>query len=269
MRSIWIKILLGLLVLGVLALMSVYLPQGIDWHEVFRPAAFGLISGKSPYEFDGYYYPPWLLFPLLPLALLPEQVGRAAMVLLGIVSMAYTARKFGASRLATLFLLLSQPALHCHVSGNVDWLVLLGFILPPKIGLFFISSKPQMGVAVGIFWIIEAWRDRGWRGLVDLLLPFGAAAGLSFVFYGLWFIRSGTTLTYWWNASLWPISIPVGLGLLVAALQKRQIEYAMAASPCLTPYVLLHSWIGALLAVVSNTPVLIASVIGLWIAVML
>jgi len=67
----------------------------------------------------------------------------------------------------------------------------------------------------------------------------------------------------------WPASIPVGLALLIAAIRKRKIEYAMGASPCLSPHVILHSWVGALLAVVSSTPELIAAVCGLWILVVL
>jgi hypothetical protein len=61
------------------------------------------------------------------------------------------------------------------------------------------------------------------------------------------------------------MSIPVGLALLVTAIRKQKIEYALAASPCLSPYVLLHSWVGVLLAIVSSTPETIAAVIGLWI----
>jgi len=268
-RSIGIKIILGLLILGLIGAMAIYLPEGIDWHQVFRPAALSLISGKNPYQVEGFYHALWILFPLVPLAVLPEAVGRAAMVVLGIAAMAYTARRLGASRLATVFLLLSPPALHCHLSGTVDWLIVLGFVLPPKLGLFFLTAKPQMGIAVAVFWAIEAWRDGRWRGLFDLLLPITVALGLSFLFYGWWFLEGLNAPSYWWNASLFPVSIPVGLGLLVAAVQKRQVEYAMAASPCLSPYVLLHSWIGALLAVVSNTPVLIASVVGLWVAVLM
>lgn len=41
----------------------------------------------------------------------------------------------------------------------------------------------------------------------------------------------------------------------------------MAASPCLSPYVLLHAWSGALASVVSFTPEIIAAVVGLWILV--
>jgi hypothetical protein len=71
----------------------------------------------------------------------------------------------------------------------------------------------------------------------------------------------------WWNATLWPMSLPVGLVLIVTAIRKRELKYALGASPCLSPYILLHSWVVVLLAIVSSTAELIAAVIGLWILV--
>jgi hypothetical protein len=41
----------------------------------------------------------------------------------------------------------------------------------------------------------------------------------------------------------------------------------MAASPCLSPYILFHSWVVVLFAIVAATPEIVAAVIGLWILV--
>jgi hypothetical protein len=92
---------------------------------------------------------------------------------------------------------------------------------------------------------------------------------INFAIYGLWPLRFGKTLSFWWNASLWPTSIPVGLALTVAALRTRKIGYAMAAGPCLSPYVLLHSWVGALAAILQLPQETLVAVIGLWILVIL
>ena len=43
----------------------------------------------------------------------------------------------------------------------------------------------------------------------------------------------------------------------------------MAASPCLSPYVLLHAWSGALASLASLNAEMVAAVIGLWIMVIL
>jgi len=61
------------------------------------------------------------------------------------------------------------------------------------------------------------------------------------------------------------MSIPVGLVLVVTSLRKRNIFYSMGASPCFSPYILLHSWVVALYAVIRSTPETIAAVVGLWI----
>src|SRR5690606_38971700 len=73
---------------------------------------------------------------------------------------------------------------------NIDWLPLVGFVLPPQIGLFFILIKPQMGLAVALFWLVEAWREGGLREVIRVFGPVGAALALSLALYGLWPLRS-------------------------------------------------------------------------------
>jgi hypothetical protein len=129
--------------------------------------------------------------------------------------------------------------------------------------------KPQIGIAVAPFWLVEAWRVGGWKLVLKTFLPFTIVLLLSFVIFGIWpmYSFSYRVSEVWFNASLWPMSIPVGLALFVASIRKRKIEYAMAASPCLSPYALFYSWTGALLAIVSSTPETIAAVVGLWILI--
>ena len=143
--------------------------------------------------------------------------------------------------------------------------------MPPQIGLFFIVIKPQIGIGVGLFWLIEAWRSGGFREAIRVFLPVSLAISISFIIFGLWPLRFSDTfiLTRAYNASLWPSSIPIGLALLVASIHKRNIKSAMASSPCLSPYVLLHAWVVALVPVLSQPIETIAAVIGLWILVII
>ena len=71
------------------------------------------------------------------------------------------------------------------------------------------------------------------------------------------------------NASLWPMYIPVGLALIVSAIRQRKVEYAMPASPCLSPYVLFHSWSSAVIALAAHKIEMISAVIGLWVLVII
>ena len=247
--------------------LSFVLPPAIDWYDAFRPAALKLLSGRSPYEIDGFFNPFWALFPLMPLAILPEAVGRAGLFLMSILCFSYTLHRLGGRLPAILLILLSPPAIHGLLNGNIDWMPLLGLLFPPWIGLFFVSIKPQIGIAIAIYWCFAEWQDHGFKGLFKMVAPFSVVFLISLLLFGLWPLRSSIELTLWWNASLWPMSIPVGLALLVAAFRQRNIDFALGASPCLAPYILLHSWIIALFALVKRLPELTAAVVGLWILV--
>lgn len=159
--------------------------------------------------------------------------------------------------------------MHGMLNGNIDWLALMGVVMPPRIGLFFISTKPQIGIAIAIFWLIETWRDGGWQETVRVFAPVTIAFLLSLIFYGLWPLRASVETSLWWNASLWPMSLPAGIVLLVTAIRKRRLNYAMGASPCFAPYILLHSWVVAVYALIESTPETIAVVIGLWLLVII
>jgi hypothetical protein len=168
-----------------------------------------------------------------------------------------------------LILLLSPPVLHSLLNGSIDWMASLGFIMPPQIGLFFVAIKPQVGVGVGLYWLIETWADGGAKRVIKVFGPFTAVLMSTFLVFGLWPLRFERELGLWWNASLWPLSIPIGLGLLTAALKRNEIRFGISSSPFLSPYVLLHSYAGVLLAVVHDLAYLSAGVLGLWMVVIL
>jgi hypothetical protein len=267
-------IAIAVLFTGLFLALNLYLPAGIDWHDTYRPASRALLSGNSPYTIDGvtpFLVAPWGVIPLLPLAMLPEQAGRAALFIVSLAAFAFTAHRIGGRLIAVIAFLLSPTIMHCLLNGNIDWLPLLGFILPPQIGLFFVTIKPQLGSIVILFWFIEAFRTGGIRRVVKVFWPISLVTMLSFIVFGFWPSRFIGAITFGsgFNASLFPISIPVGLALTVAAIRKRKINYAMGASPCLSPYVLFHSWSGALLAILPATAETLAAVVGLWILVII
>lgn len=259
-------ILIGGLALGLAGGVAWALPFGIDWHLTFRPAALAVWAGRSPYSVEIFGLAPWGIVPFLPFALLPENIGRGALFVLSLGVFAWAAYRLGAKPLALGAFLFSPPVLNDLLNTNVNWLVLLGFTLPPQFGLFLVLIKPQVGAGVAVFWLAEAWRKGGWRETVRVFGPTALALGLSFLLFGFWPTRSlhvfATSQT--WNASLWPASLPVGVVLLVAALRQRQIRYAFGAAPCLSPYVLLHAWSGALLALAPAQAEMLAGVAGLW-----
>jgi hypothetical protein len=257
-------VLLGLVTTIFFILAMTYMQVGVDWGYVFRPAARAVTRLQSPFSIEGYFNAPWSILPLIPLALLPENAGYALLILLNLTAFAYTARRLGAEFIVIPIFLLSPPVLHSLLNGNIDGLAVLGFVLPPQIGLFFIMIKPQMGIAVAVYWLIDTWRKAGYREVLRVFSPILAVSLVSFLLFGLWPLNFRAEAGLWWNASLWPLSIPVGIILILAAIRRQRREYAMVASPCLSPYVLFHAWSGALMAIVSNGPATIAAVFGLW-----
>ena len=204
---------------------------------------------------------------LVPFAILPENVGRAVLVIVALAVYSYVAFKLGANKLTIAFLLLSPPVMHGILNGNLDWLAVLGFVLPPWLGLFFLMIKPQVGLAVIIFLFIKAWREGGFINMVKTFTPFGVAVVLSVMVFGPWFLTITNEINLAGNSSLWPLSIPIGLTFLATSIRKNEIRYSMAASPFLSPYVIMHSWIGVFLALAPLRFETAAAVIGMWIVV--
>ncbi|MBP8973087.1 MAG: hypothetical protein KBH93_04360 [Anaerolineae bacterium] len=260
-----IPLMLGLtaLVGSLIVVGAEYLPPAVDWEGAFRPATLALTRLESPYEGIGFYNPPWALLFLLPFAASLE-VGRAAILVLSVGVYGFVAVRMGASLITLAAFLLSPPILHTLLHGNLEWLVLLGVLAPPRWGLFLVTIKPQMGSMVALFWTVEAWREGGWKHVAGLLWPVGLAYALSVLLFGPWPLRASTQTGLWWNASLLPYSIPVGIIAIIWAIWKRDIRGALIASPCLSPYVLLHAWSGALFAFARNQRLAVLSVILLW-----
>lgn len=267
LKKISLVFLLVVGLIGVSYLVAPIIPAGVDWQTAFRPAALEILSLRSPYNVPGFFNPPWATIVLIPFALFPEQVGLVLLIIAGFISYAFVAHKLGGKIWAVIALLLSPPVMHNTLNGNIDWLAMLGVIMPPQIGLFFVTIKPQIGVAIVIFWLVESWRNGGWMETIRVFSPITLVTLVSFIFFGAWPLRAQVEIDLWWNASLWPMSLPVGLALLIASLRKRDMFFSMGASPCFSPYILLHSWVVAIYAVIRSTPETIAAVIGLWILV--
>lgn len=277
----WRQIALGLaaaLLVLVLGWLARPVSGGVDWHVVYRPAALDALHGQTPYGVDygardetagmSLYFlnPPWLLVVLMPLALLPPDLARGILIVLGAVGYAVGAWRLGASRWGVTLFLLSPPVLLGLYSGNIEWLVLLGFGLPPQIGLFFVLLKPQLASGVVLVWLVESWRAGGPHRVALDFGPVVAALALSLLIFGLWPSAPISSPTgQFWNASFWPLSVPFGLVLLVMALKERSVSKGIMASPCLSPYVSFNSWAIGLAGLLKNDLYLAAAVAGFYV----
>jgi hypothetical protein len=236
---------------------------GVDWKNSFRPATLNLYSLRSPY-IPGTFNPPWAFIPLLPIALLPADLGVAVMFTLNLFVIALVAHKLGAKPLAIVILLFSPPVLLSSFNCNIDWMVALGLIVPPPIGIFLVLVKPQAGLIIALFWCYQAWKRGRIRALSILLIPVIMATIISIFVYPTWLWQLFEVGKYNYNISLWPNLIPLGLILTFLALRKSQIRFAVLASPFLSPFVALTSFSITLLGLLPSISELFVAVSGLW-----
>jgi len=268
--SPWQRQALGLSVfLTLFVLLSVgagrFFDSTTDWHGTFYPAAQEVWHGRSPFNVSTFLSPPWTILPLLPLALLPERMGSAALFLASLLTYLFVAYRLGARGPWIAAILAAPPVIHSLLIGNIDCLSLLGFVLPPQVGLFFVLMKPQIGLAMALYWLAEAWRQGGPRQVVRVFAPVALILALSLILFGNWTAtRTVDPVNSYWNTSRWPWSIPIGLVLVAVSLRDRRRDFAMAASPFLSPYVAYNSWVGVVAALVPRKLELSLAILGMW-----
>lgn len=238
-------------------LIAPHLPPAVDL-PVFTQAGTELVTGGNPYTVQGYYTPPWTALPFAILALLPPALARSTWLILSIMMFVFTAQRLKGSPLAIGLVMISSPVLLSLRNGNIEALVLLGLVLPRWLGVFLLASKPQIGLGILCYWLFV---DRDYKiFIVPSLITL-----VSFILYGFWPGRANELENIYWNASLWPASLPIGAVLLVASVRQKSQGFAMACSPALSPYLHLSSYAGALLGLVRHVPELAVGVGCLWV----
>lgn len=233
-------LIVAIIVLSIL--LGATLPIKSDWSGVYRPATLNLISGTSPYSIDNYVAPPWLLIPLIPLAVLPERIGRVLVFGLNIAMLAYLAHKNGASLTSIIAILVSYPVIYGLIYGQLDWLIMMGLVLPPWLGLILLMVKPQIGIGVAVYLAYSIWENSGVKKLLATFLPLFSLVLVCYLIFGLTFFTKASLVICPTNTSLWPRSIPIGLAILTIAIRKREKWLSMSASPFLSPYMPIHTW---------------------------
>jgi hypothetical protein len=242
------------------------LPNPVDWTIFYRPAALELVAGRSPYTVGSFFNAPWILIPLIPFAVLPFRMGVAALFATNIALFIYLGWRTSKRALSIVFLLLSLPVMISILFGQIDALVLLGLFLPRPIGLLLLLTKPQLGIFIALFWLIEAWREGGTVRVIRVFWPTVIAFLISFLLFGFWPANpdlSGIINTDH-NTSLWPGSLMIGVPLLIYAFRTRQQPFVLLATPFLSPYVAPQSWSIALLGLMQFEAEMIGASIASW-----
>lgn len=134
------------------------------------------LNGHSPYLSVAWYYPPWSLFILAPLAQQPIETWLALTIAL------FVATVFDMGKPSGLLLLAHPVFIALVASSNAEWIFLgPGFLLlhhMPKgwgrgLAWLFLTCKPQSSA---LFLLVDGWqavRERDWKAI-------GLAAGVAF-----------------------------------------------------------------------------------------
>ena len=233
-----------------------------DWVMAYRPACLALLSGHSPYLItsERFANAPWALLPLIPLALLPVEWGRLLLILVSLAAIAFVAYRLRAGPITMIAFMLSPFVFRCLYYGQIDWLPLLGIIMPPWLGLFFIAVKPQTCGLVALYWLVEAWKA---GTVIRTFAPVTIATLVSFGAFGFWPARAAE---FGRLGAMWPWSIVLSVALLVVAYRRKDKTLAAAASPLASPYAQMHSFTSVLLPLMRYQWLMVAVVIALWIA---
>lgn len=270
----------ALVCVGITIGEALFVPGGVDWRESFRPAALAMLAGRSPYEVASFFNPFWTLVVLAPLCALPVAWGYGVLFtanLLGYVAVLRhcPSTSAGTPPLRTaaggqgralpvqwiwiVVFVVTSGALLNSQNANIEGLVALGLILPRPVGMLFLLMKPQLGAGVALVWTWEAWRAERWRGVARLLWPTAILSAISVGLYGLWFLHAPSVVDMWWNRSIFPFGVSLGVYCLWLALRDHDTGWAVAAGPLMSPYLAPHSWafaaMGMLLATVGKREV--------------
>lgn len=245
---------LAILLAVAIAVVKVDAP-GQHWGGMFRPAALTLAAGGNPYfATGGFFNPPWVLLPLVPLAFQPAVVGQVMLAVACAVGLYVGARRLGASRLASAAVMLLPSTVFMYGYVNLDWLAPIGLLLPPWLGLFFVLAKPQLGLGIAAYWLALAWRRGGPVGIVLTFGPLAAAGLLSVRLYGPWFLATNPArlTAAGWSLTFWPWTVPIGLLLIVVAIRRRFPGLALFGGALLSPYMAFYSWTAAALGLLGT-----------------
>lgn len=245
-------VLVGIAVLVLTVLFGLFpMPGGDDW-DFYRSAVQRMLSGQSLYTGKiglnnvEYHYPPWVAVVLLPLGVLPHNWGRALLSALTFMVLVLVGRRYQLRVVKQALVLLSPPMFYILLHGQIDALVLGILLLPESWRLILSITKPQVSIA-----FLFGTPRKDWLRAVIIA---AAVTVISFIVFGLWpleLLRQpsnfiGLGLNIW--GGLWPFQVPLGLVLLLRAIERRDDRYLLAASPFFMPYAATSSLIGPWLA---------------------
>lgn len=266
---------LTLVMAGLICLISLFAITWVvtqfisDWGMAFRPALWRWFRGDSPYTPERGIAPfanaPWILPILAPFALLTMRSGHAVVLFVNLACYVLLMRKLHATKLAAFAFLLSPPVITGLIGGQIDGMLSLGYILPPVFGSLVILAKPQIGIGLLVFWAFKAWKKDRVLGVMKIFLPSLILIAVSVWLFPEWIPAMTNLPDIWWNTSLWPQAIPLGVAMLYFAIKRNDSNLAVSSSVFFTPYLAWQGWFAGLIGLVEDGKLMLLVSLSMWV----
>jgi hypothetical protein len=215
----------------------------IVWHDQFHIFQRSTRFIDNPYVVEGFLHPVWVPIGMIPFAALQFEVSILVQAVLYFTALGAVMLKFGGDRRAVMVTLTSYMALDAVLEMNIDWMVIVGLLLPVWMSSIFVMAKPQIGLGYYIGVPVRQWP------LVALVTAVFLA--LTFAVWGNWVAEILARVTeYSINRSfniapfhfLTPyLSVPIGLTLSFFAFRRKDVPLALMGWIFFTPYLSFYS----------------------------
>jgi hypothetical protein len=218
------------------------IPIWYDQEATFTQAAANVLN---PYALPRFMYPPWTAIPLIPFGVPPLSLHLSVLLQTSLYFflLVWVIYKFGGSYRAVLIALTSFFALDNGLELNIEWMVMIGLLVPPAFSGFFLLTKPQIALGVMV-----SYSRRDFVRAVMLIL---ALMLISFLLWGEWLTKAYAALsTHTLGASFnlapsalmpFPVSYLIGAFLMWRAFRRRDAILSIQAWLFFVPYITFYS----------------------------
>ncbi len=204
----------------------------------------GLHLGQ-PYEVTRFVNVPWTALFLAPFSLPPFEFAVLMQVILYFCLLATVVFKFGGNLWTVLVVFLSPLAFDATMELNVDWVVVIGLLVPREWSGVFFLVKPQV--------LFGSWFGFEWREIVRAVLILLVVLVISFAVLPGWpqamadNVMSntlgdvGNRVNIAMSKGL-PIVFSYGIGVVLAvwAFRRKDVFLGVVAWQFLVPYMTFY-----------------------------
>ncbi len=227
-----------------------------DQYNFFKPLGENL---ADPYSFTLFPYVPWTAVIFYPLALLPVRVAVPVQMVLYFVLLTLLIFRYGGRWWMVLLVLTSSLAYDTALEINLEWVTVIGLLVPPVLSGPFLLVKPHQALGA---WLAYRWRDILWSSVLVFVIM-----AVSLVIWPNWV---ADMLTAWFNNTLgsWgarvniavsqliprPISWGIGLALAYFAFRRKDVVIGVVAWQFFVPYTTFYGLMPVFALVATRWP---------------